>query len=77
MKSRVPFIVTELGIDTDLSTLHLFAALAKKERRMISQRAKAALAPVKASGKRLVGGTRYRMASPVLQITTASGVSVR
>jgi hypothetical protein len=30
MKSRVPFIVTELGIDTYHFTLHLFAALASK-----------------------------------------------
>jgi DNA invertase Pin-like site-specific DNA recombinase len=57
MKSRVPFIVTELSIDTDPFTLHLFAALAEKERRMISQRTKAALAAVKASGKQL-GGAR-------------------
>ena len=38
MKERVPFIVTELGMDTDPFMLHLFAALAEKERRLISQR---------------------------------------
>jgi DNA invertase Pin-like site-specific DNA recombinase len=37
--------------------LHLYAALAEKERRLISQRTKAALAAAKASGKSL-GGTR-------------------
>jgi hypothetical protein len=32
MAHRVPFIVTELGADTDPFVLHLFAALAEKER---------------------------------------------
>jgi hypothetical protein len=40
MKHRVPFIVTELGADTDPFLLHIYAALAEKERRMISQRTK-------------------------------------
>jgi DNA invertase Pin-like site-specific DNA recombinase len=43
MAHRVPFIVTELGADTDPFVLHLFAALAEKERAMISQRTKAGL----------------------------------
>ena len=38
MKHRVPFIVTELGADTDPFMLHIYAALAEKERRMISER---------------------------------------
>ena len=40
----VPFIVAELGRDADPFMLHLYAALAEKERRLISERAKAALA---------------------------------
>jgi hypothetical protein len=32
MKHRVPFIVTELGADTDPFLLHIYAALAEKER---------------------------------------------
>jgi putative ABC transport system substrate-binding protein len=32
MKHRVPFIVTELGVDTDPFMLHIYAALAEKER---------------------------------------------
>src|SRR5262245_15160358 len=53
MVERVPFIVTELGIDTDPFTLHLFAALAQKERAMISARTKAALKAAKARGVKL------------------------
>src|SRR5258708_36318468 len=50
---RVPFIVAELGRDADPFMLHLFAALAEKERRLISERTKAALAAKKAAGAAL------------------------
>ena len=40
----VPFIVAELGRDADPFRLYLYAALAEKEWRLISERAKAALA---------------------------------
>jgi hypothetical protein len=53
MAQRVPFIVAELGRDADPFTLHLYAALAEKERRPISERTKAALAAKKASGAKL------------------------
>jgi DNA invertase Pin-like site-specific DNA recombinase len=53
MAQRVPFIVTELGSDADPFMLHLYAALAEKERRLISERTKAALAARKAKGGRL------------------------
>jgi DNA invertase Pin-like site-specific DNA recombinase len=53
MAQRVPFIVAELGRDADPFMLHLYAALAEKERRLISERTKAALAAKKASGARL------------------------
>src|SRR5687768_423181 len=43
MAQRVPFIVAELGRDADPFMLHLYAALAEKERRLISERTKAAL----------------------------------
>jgi DNA invertase Pin-like site-specific DNA recombinase len=53
MAQRVPFIVAELGRDADPFMLHLYAALAEKERRLISERTKAALAVKRASAARL------------------------
>ncbi len=59
MKHNVAFIVADLGADTDPFMLHLYAALAEKERRMISQRTKDALAAAKAKGKQLGGLRNY------------------
>src|SRR3954469_2072303 len=53
MAQRVPFIVAELGLDADPFMLHLYAALAEKERRLIFERTKAALAAKTASGAKL------------------------
>ena len=53
MAERVQFVVTELGADVDPFLLHLYTALAEKERRLISQRTKDALAAKKAQGKQL------------------------
>ena len=53
MAHRVPFIVAELGADADPFMLHLYAALAEKERALISARTKAALAAKKAAGAKL------------------------
>jgi DNA invertase Pin-like site-specific DNA recombinase len=55
MTHRTPFIVAELGADTDPFMLHIYAALAEKERRMISERTKAGLAAARAKGKKLGG----------------------
>ena len=60
MAQRVPFIVAELGRDADPFMLHLYAALAEKERRLISERTKAALAVRKASGGKLGNPSNIR-----------------
>ena len=50
MAQRVPFVVAELGSDVEPFVLHLYAALAEKERALISARTKAALAAAKERG---------------------------
>lgn len=53
MSERVPFEVAELGPDVDPFMLHIWAAMAEKERRLISERTKAALAAKRARGEPL------------------------
>ena len=53
MSQRVPFIVAELGPNVDPFMLHIYAAVAEKERRMIGERTKQALAAAKARGIQL------------------------
>src|SRR5690348_4775749 len=53
MAQRIPFIVAELGADADPFMLHLYAALAEKERRLIAERTRSALAIRKAQGAKL------------------------
>jgi DNA invertase Pin-like site-specific DNA recombinase len=62
MAQKVPFIVTELGADADPFMLHIYAALAEKERAMISARTKAALASKKAQGALLGNRTNLSAA---------------
>src|SRR4029453_11661205 len=61
MAHKVPFLVAELGPDVDPFVLHLFAALAEKERALISTRTKQALTAAKARGVTL-GNPRLHMA---------------
>lgn len=53
MVQKVPFVVCELGSGVEPFLLHLYAALAEKERAVISQRTKAALGALKARGVKL------------------------
>jgi DNA invertase Pin-like site-specific DNA recombinase len=53
MAHRVEFIVTALGRQADPFVLHLYAALAEKERHMISERTKAGLQAAKRRGQKL------------------------
>jgi DNA invertase Pin-like site-specific DNA recombinase len=53
MAQRVPFVVAELGADADPFMLHLYAALAEKERRLISERTRAALSSRREHGTKL------------------------
>jgi hypothetical protein len=55
MKHRVPFIVAELGADTDPFLLHIYTALAEKERKLISDRTSAAMKTAKARGVAIGG----------------------
>ena len=45
MAQNAPFIVAELGANADPFMLHIYAALAEQERRLISARTRAALGP--------------------------------
>ena len=60
---HVPFIVAELGRDADPFMLHLYAAPAEKERRLISERTKSALAARKVQGKKLGNPSNPREAA--------------
>jgi DNA invertase Pin-like site-specific DNA recombinase len=65
MAQRIPFIVAELGADADPFMLHLYAALAEKERRLISERTRSALAAKKVQGARLDNPTNIAYAGRI------------
>jgi hypothetical protein len=54
MEHRVHFMVAALAKDVDEFTLHIYASLAEQERKMISERCKAAAAVLKRAGRKLV-----------------------
>jgi DNA invertase Pin-like site-specific DNA recombinase len=72
MAHRIEFIVTELGRQDDPFVLHMYAALAQKERALISKRTKEALAATKSRGTKL--GMRARSKSEIRRLS-ALGVA--
>jgi DNA invertase Pin-like site-specific DNA recombinase len=56
MVEKVPFVVTAFGLDVDPFMLHIYAAVAQKERALISQRTKDAL-----KGRVLSGASLRRL----------------
>src|SRR5690242_15286825 len=68
MAHKVPFLVADLGPDVDPFILHLFAALAEKERSMISKRTREALKAAKARGVAL-GGPKLRQARKAAEVS--------
>jgi DNA invertase Pin-like site-specific DNA recombinase len=71
MAAGTPFIVAELGAETDPFILHLFAALSEKERKLIASRTKSALADLKAQGVQLGNRTNLKEAQALGQARNA------
>lgn len=69
---RLPFLMAELGADVDPFMLHVYAALAEKERRMVSERSRAALAVRKRQGARLGNRTNLAEAQALGAARTAA-----
>ncbi len=72
MAHRVPFLVADLGPDVEPFLLHLYAALAEKERAVISHRTKAARAAAKARGQAL-GNPRLSEARAIANAAHKAG----
>ena len=72
MAQRVPFITAELGTTADPFMLHIYAALAEKERALISTRTKDALARAKAAGKVLGGNRGHKIDAAATALSAAS-----
>jgi DNA invertase Pin-like site-specific DNA recombinase len=91
MAQRVPFLVAELGPRVPPFMLHIYAAFAEEERRMISERTRAALQAAKARGVKL-GNPKIEVAhaknkaeadafaasvKPMIEALRAEGLSLR
>jgi DNA invertase Pin-like site-specific DNA recombinase len=70
---KVPFVVAELGPDVDPFVLHLYAALAEKERALISSRTKAGLDAARARGQKL-GNPKQAAANKAAAAERADGL---
>ncbi len=67
MAERVEFIVTELGRQADPFVLHLYAALAEKERALISDRTKVGLQEARQRGEKLGMRGKSKAAQKAIQ----------
>ena len=72
MAEKIPFLVAELGPDADPFMLHLYAALAEKERALISTHTCEALARAKAAGKVLGGNKGHKIDAAATALSVAS-----
>ena len=64
METRAKFAVAQFGINADPLILHIYAVMAEKERKMISERTSAALQALKAKGVKL-GNPRTLVAAQI------------
>lgn len=69
MVQRIPFVIADLGPNADPFMLHLYAALAEKERAMIAARTRDALASAKERGVKL-GNPRLSEARGTAAVAT-------
>jgi DNA invertase Pin-like site-specific DNA recombinase len=74
MEHKVHFIVAMFGRDVDNFTLHIYASLAEQERKMISERVKAAIAVSKAKGRKF---TLQTCSEAVRRRIRAASITVR
>lgn len=61
MQSKLKFTVTSLGNDVDEFTLHLYSILGERERKLIGERTKSALAAKKAREPEWLAGNRTNL----------------
>jgi DNA invertase Pin-like site-specific DNA recombinase len=73
MERRVEFIVAAFGRLSDPFILHVYAALAEKERELISERTRAALAVRKAAGQPLGMDNKLAVEQRSIQARAAQG----
>ncbi len=75
MAEQVEFIVSELGRQADPFILHLFAALAEKERSLIATRTREGLQEARQRGQKL--GMAAKPKDQILAIAAAGGAAVK
>jgi DNA invertase Pin-like site-specific DNA recombinase len=74
MVHQVPFLVTELGPDVDPFMLHIYAAFAQREAKVISQRTKVALAVAKSRGVKLGNPDMPRITRMTVELKQAAAL---